>query len=273
MQEWVDAARVAHTMEHNRLGVMGHYYGGMLDIYSDLTQQCAHFGGHIEVIEVDELSALRRQVSEAEIKARVADFRDSFDVQPDCPQEELERAARTSVALDRLVEIHKLGSLAYYYQGTGNPENEDAISSIILGTSLLTARGIPVAGEYEIKNAQAMKIMDSFGAGGSFTEYYAADFTDDVLLMGHDGPGHIAIAQGKTKVRPLQVYHGKVGRGLSVEMSVKHGPVTLLSVIQTVDGQVEAADGRGRVRRRPDSGNRKHQQPLPLLHWREKFHE
>jgi L-arabinose isomerase len=243
--EWVEAARVAHTMEHNRLGVMGHYYGGMLDIYSDLTQQCAHFGGHIEVVEVDELSALRRQVSQAEVEALVADFRVSFDVQPDCPQEELERAARTSVALDRLVEIHKLGSLAYYYQGTGNPENEDAISSIILGTSLLTARGIPVAGEYEIKNAQAMKIMDSFGAGGSFTEYYAADFTDDVLLMGHDGPGHIAIAQGKTKVRPLQVYHGKVGRGLSVEMSVKHGPVTLLSVIQTVDGKLKLLMAEG----------------------------
>ena len=114
--------------------------------------------------------------------------------------EEFNRAARTSVALDRLVEGHKLGSLAYYYQGTGNAENEDAISSIILGTSLLTAKGVPVAGEYEIKNVQAMKIMDSFGAGGSFTEYYAADFDDDVVLMGHDGPGHIAIAEGKTKV-------------------------------------------------------------------------
>ena len=169
----------------------------------------------------------------------------SFDVQPDCPQEELERAARTSVALDRLVEIHKLGSLAYYYQGTGNAENEDAISSIILGTSLLTARGIPVAGEYEIKNAQAMKIMDCFGAGGSFTEYYAMDFNDDVVLMGHDGPGHVAIAEGKTKVRPLQVYHGKVGRGLSVEMSVKHGPVTLLSVVQTVDGKLKLLMAEG----------------------------
>ena len=245
ISEWVGAARVAHTMEHNRLGVMGHYYGGMLDIYSDLTQQCAYFGGHIEGIEVDELAALRGQVSDSEIRKRVGDFREKFDVQPDCSQEELDRAARTSVALDRLVELHKLGSLAYYYQGTGNAENEDAISSIILGTSLLTARGIPVAGEYEIKNAQAMKIMDSFGAGGSFTEYYAADFTDDVLLMGHDGPGHIAIAEGKTKVRPLNVYHGKVGCGLSVEMSVKHGPVTLLSVIQTVDGKLKLLMAEG----------------------------
>jgi L-arabinose isomerase len=129
--------------------------------------------------------------------------------------------------------------MAYYYRGEGQPANEDTISSIILGNSLLTARGIPVAGEYEVKNAQAMKIMDTFGAGGSFTEYYTMDFRDDVVLMGHDGPGHLKIAQGKTKVRPLDVYHGKKGRGLSVEMSVSHGPVTLLSVVETADGRIK----------------------------------
>lgn len=161
-----------------------------------------------------------------------------FDVQADCSLSELRRAATTSLALDRLVEKYQLGSMAYYYKGTGNAPNEDAISSIILGNSLLTARGVPVAGEYEIKNAQAMKILDSFGAGGSFTEYYAMDFNDDVVLMGHDGPGHIAIAEGKTKVRPLLVYHGKVGSGLSVEMSVKNGPVTLLSVVETTGGRL-----------------------------------
>jgi L-arabinose isomerase len=235
ISEWLEAGRVAYTMEHNRLGAMGHYYGGMLDIYSDLTQQCAYFGGHIEMLEVDELSSLRRNVQPADISRRVEEFRSSFEVQPDCSQAELERAAQTSVALDRLVERHRLGSLAYYYQGAGNADNEDTMSSIILGTSLLTARGVPVAGEYEIKNAQAMKIMDTLGAGGSFTEFYAADFNDDVVLMGHDGPGHLGIAEGKIKVRPLSVYHGKVGQGLSVEMSVKNGPVTLLSVVQTAD--------------------------------------
>jgi L-arabinose isomerase len=220
------------TLFHNRLGLMGHYYGGMLDIYSDVTQLCATFGGHAEIIEVDELSRLRREVTDPQIRGRLAEFQDNFEIQPDCDPAELERAARTSLALDRLVDQHKLGSLAYFYSGTGNQDNEDTITSIILGNSLLTARGVPVAGEYEIKNACAMKILDCFGAGGTFTEYYAMDFAADVILMGHDGPGHIAISEGKTKVRPLQVFHGKVGQGLSVEMSVKHGPVTLLSVVE-----------------------------------------
>lgn len=245
VDDWIEAARVAHVMEHNRLGVMGHYYCGMLDIYSDLTQQCAYFGGHVELLEVDELAKLREEVSDQQIADRVALFNEAFDVQEDCSQQELHRAAHTSVALDQLVEAKNLGSMAYYYMGSGNPQNEDAISSIILGMSLLTGRGIPVAGELEIKNAQAMKIMDAFGAGGSFTEYYAMDFQEDIVLMGHDGPGHIAIAEGKTKVKPLEVYHGKVGKGLSVEMAVKHGPITCLAVVQTVEGTIKLLVAEG----------------------------
>jgi L-arabinose isomerase len=217
---------------------MGHYYGGMLDIYTDLTLQAATFGTHVEMIEVEELTALRHTVSEPAIKERLREFRDVFEIQPDCAAEQLADAARTSVALDQLVASHRLGSLAYFHKGTGLPENEDTMASIILGTSLLTGRGVPVAGEYEVKNAQAMKIMDLFGVGGSFTEYYAMDFKEDFLIMGHDGPGHIAIAQGKTKVRPLGLYHGKVGRGVSVEMQVRHGPVTLLSVIEAEGGRL-----------------------------------
>jgi L-arabinose isomerase len=232
IDDWLAAARVRKALAENRLGLLGHTYSGMLDIETDVTQISITFGSQIEHLEVDDLSALRGEVKDREIAARVADFRSQFDVQDDCSPEELARAARTSVALDRFAAKHDLGSLAYFYIGSGVPANEDTMSSIILGTSLLTARGIPVAGEYEVKNSVAMKIMDCFGAGGSFTEYYALDLKADHVLMGHDGPGHIAIAEGKTRVRPLTVYHGKVGRGLSVEMSVKHGPVTLLSVVE-----------------------------------------
>jgi L-arabinose isomerase len=207
----------------------------MLDVATDITQVSITFGNHIEMLETDELSALSSECSDEEIEQRRRAFEDHFAIGPDCSPSELARAARTSVALDRLVAEHDLQSLAYYYKGIGVEANEDTMSSVILGTSLLTARHIPVAGEYEIKNVIAMKILDSFGAGGSFTEYYALDFTDDIVLMGHDGPGHIAIAEGKPRVRPLDVYHGKVGRGLSVEMSVRYGPVTLLSVVDDRD--------------------------------------
>jgi len=245
ISEWVDAARVKKALAANRLGLMGHYYGGMLDIATDLTQVAITFGCHIEQIEVDELSALREKVNNPEIARRVAEFREQFEVQAECAEEELARAARTSVALDRLVEVHDLQSMAYYYMGSGVPANEDTMSSIILGTSLLTGRGVPVAGEYEVKNVLAMKIMDQLGAGGSFTEYYALDLNLDHVLMGHDGPGHLAIAQSRTKVRPLTVYHGKVGRGLSVEMSVKHGPVTLLSVAEDANSGFKLVAAQG----------------------------
>ena len=164
---------------------MGHYYSGMLDIYTDLARVSAIFGTHIEMLEVDELSALRDEVDEVALDDRIAEFHLKFAVQSDCSQAELARAARTSVALDRFAAAHDLQALAYYHMGSGNAANEDTMSSIILGNSLLTSRHIPVAGEYEVKNVLAMKIMDVLGAGGSFTEYYAADFC---RRPGADGP-------------------------------------------------------------------------------------
>lgn len=232
LEAWLRAAEVVNSLAHSRLGLMGHYYGGMLDIATDLVQVSGRFNLHIEMLEVEELTALRRGLSESTVNDRIIAFREFFEVGEDCSQMELVRAARTSIALDQLLEQKNINLLAYYQKGTGVAENEDTMSSIILGASMLTGHGIPVAGEYEVKNVIAMKIMDLLGFGGSFTEYYAMDFTEDLVLMGHDGPGHIGIAQDKIKVRPLRVYHGKVGAGLSVEMSVKHGPVTLLSVVE-----------------------------------------
>ncbi|MGA2538698.1 MAG: arabinose isomerase [Terracidiphilus sp.] len=247
IEGWLAAARVRCTLQSARLGLMGHYYSGMLDIMTDVTLVSIVFGTHVEIVEVDELSAIVLGVTEAQTAQRVAEFQTAFDIQPDCPPEELARAARTSVALDGFVTHHSLNALAYYYKGSGVAANEDTMSSIILGTTMLTARHIPVAGEYEVKNVLAMKIMDVLGAGGSFTEYYAIDFNDDLVLMGHDGPGHIAIAEGRTKVRPLKVYHGKVGRGVSVEMSVKHGPVTLLSVVEDDHARFKLLVAEGEV--------------------------
>jgi L-arabinose isomerase len=234
--EWVQAAHVAKKMKNNRLGVMGHYYAGMLDVYTDMTRQIAAFGGHLDLVEIDELAELRSTVTDAEVEKKIEEFRKAFEVSPECETVEVKRAARTSVALDKLVSRHHLGSLAYYYEGTAGSVHEDIVTSVIAGNTLLTGRNIPVAGECEIKNAQAMKIMDSFGAGGSFSEFYAMDFNDDVILLGHDGPAHFAIAEGRVGLVPLPVYHGKPGKGLSIQMTVRHGPVTLLSVCEGPDG-------------------------------------
>ncbi len=238
IRDWVDALGVRVGMRDNRVGVLGHYYGGMLDVYSDLTQQSAVFGNHFELLEMCELHKLHEAVTGEQIGAKVEQFRREFNVSPECDPAEIARAARTSCALDALVAQHRLGSLAYYYESEEEYPYRDIVTSVIAGNTLLTGHNVPVAGECEVKNVQAMKIMDLFGTGGSFSELYLADFKDDVVYLGHDGPAHFAIAEGRVGLVPLPVYHGKPGKGLSIQMTVKHGPVTLLSVVQAAAGKV-----------------------------------
>jgi L-arabinose isomerase len=243
--DWVAAARVAAAMRTNRVGVLGHYYSGMLDVYSDLTQQSAVFGNSFELLEMSELNTLRKNVGREQIEAKLAEFNSVFDVSNQCEKTELERAAATSCALDALVAQHNLGSLAYYYEGEEDTPNRGIATSVIAGNTLLTGRHIPVAGECEIKNVQAMKILDLLGAGGSFSEFYLMDFKEDLIFLGHDGPGHFKIAEGRVGLVPLSVYHGKPGKGLSIQMKVANGPVTLLSVVQNREGKLSLLVAEG----------------------------
>ncbi len=235
IEAWTETAKVAAAMRNSRMGILGHYYNGMLDVYTDLTRQSTVFGTHFELMEMCELKKYRDEAIDTEVQAKIEEFNTAFDVAPDCQTAEIERAALTSVALDKLVENHNLGSMAYYYEGEAGSEYENIVTSVIPGNTLLTGKNIPVAGECEVKNAQAMKIMAEFGAGGSFSEFYLMDYEDDIVMLGHDGPAHSTIAEGRVKLVPLSVYHGKPGKGLSIQMSVKHGPVTLLSVVEGKD--------------------------------------
>jgi L-arabinose isomerase len=245
VKEWIDACSVMKVMKNCRVGVLGHYYNGMLDVYSDITMLAAAFGSHFELFEFGALKSLRENVSGDETSSKISRFKEWFNVSEECSSDDIEQSAQSSVALDRLAEKFRLNALAYYYEGEGDQDYEKIVTTLIPGMTLLTGRNIPVAGECEIKNVLAMKIMDAFDSGGSFSEFYGMDFNDDIILMGHDGPAHFKIAEGKVGLVPLPVFHGKPGKGLSIQMKVANGPVTLLSVCQDGNGKITllAAEG------------------------------
>jgi L-arabinose isomerase len=245
IEEWCRAATAVGTLRGSRFGFLGHTYPGMLDMYSDFTMHHAQLGLHVEVLEMDDLHDRVEDVAKEKVAAKLDETRETFEVDESVDEEDLEWSAQVSAGLDRLAEDFDLDALAYYYRGTNGSFYERLGAGLILGNSLLTARGVPASGEGDLKNAVAMKVMDTLGAGGSFTEFYAMDFDEGFILMGHDGPGHIAISDSKPVLRGLGVYHGKAGYGVSVEFGVKTGPVTIFAVTQTREGQLKmlAAEG------------------------------
>jgi L-arabinose isomerase len=244
---WIKAAGVRGTLRAGRHGLMGHLYPGMLDVSTDLTLVPVHLGGHIEVLEFDDLRVRVPAENAPEVRARMDLAAEVFELDPSVQEDDFRWAATVSVGLDRLIEDFGLDSLAYYHRGLEGEIHERLGAGMILGASLLTARGIPAAGEYELRTSLAMLITDRLGGGGSFTELQALNFRDGVVEMGHDGPAHLAISAGKPLLRGLGVYHGKRGYGVSVEFDVRHGPVTAFGIAQLRDGTFRFVVSTGEV--------------------------
>ena len=210
---WIKAAGVRGTLRNARHGLMGHLYPGMLDVSTDLTLVTSQLGGHMEVVEFDDLRVRVDAATEHDVEARLTLAQEVFELDGSVDAEDFQWAARVSVGLDRLVDDFSLDSIAYYHRGLEGEQHERLGAGMILGASLLTARGVPVVGEYELRTSLAMLIMDRLGAGGSFTEFQALNFRDGVVEMGHDGPAHLAISDQRPLLRGLGVYHGKRGWG------------------------------------------------------------
>ncbi|MEV4736279.1 MULTISPECIES: L-fucose/L-arabinose isomerase family protein [unclassified Microbacterium] len=247
IERWVNAAHIRAALRHARHGLMGHLYPGMLDVSTDLTLLPTTFGSHVEVLEFDDLRVRVEDVTDAEVDARMDLAREIFTLDDSVKDEDFAWGARVSVGLDRLVEDFDLDSLAYYHRGWGGELHERLGAGMILGASLLTARGIPATGEYELRTTVAQLATQVVGAGGSFCEIQALNFEDGVVEMGHDGPAHLAVSSRDPLLRGLGVYHGKRGWGVSVEFDVQPGPVTLLGLGQDRDGSLSFVASTGTV--------------------------
>lgn len=265
ISEWCRVARCLHILGKARIGLMGHVYEGMLDMNSDPTMFDAKFGMHVEHIEMDDLQACVDAIDANAVEKQLALIHELFDfpnpgsdplagkVDPN----ELRWCAKVSLGMEKLIQDFELDGLSYYYRGLDGNPMERLGCSLIIGCSLLTGKGIPIAGELDIKNCIAMLIMDRLSAGGSFAELHPVDFDGDFVLVGHDGPHHIGIAQGKPVLRGLSVLHGKRGSGPSVEFAIKNGPITLFGVTQNHDGKFKfvVAEGESLPGIIPATGN------------------
>jgi len=237
---------VKRTLQHSRFGFLGGYYSGMLDMYSDLTMLSARTGIQVEILEMCDLEAYLRNVTDADVRRKLAEIHGFFELSGGSPSDpiagmpdakQLDWSARVASAQEQMVRDRELDSISYYYHGRDN-YYEEIQSGFIVGHSLLTAQGVACSGEGDIKTAVAMKICDILGKGGSFCEIVAADFNRNTMILGHDGPFHLAISKEKPVLRGMGMYHGKRGHGISVEAKVNPGPVTTLGVTQTRDGKI-----------------------------------
>lgn len=251
--KWCDIAKVLHDLNGARIGLMGHVMEAMYDMHTDPTAVSSAFGVHVPLLEVDDILKIHSMVTDDEIQQKIKVIDEEFEMpEPKSDpltsklsDEDKYMAAKSAVTLDKFVEKYNLTGLAYYYEGINDSIQQEVISSLIVGNSLLNAQGIPMCGEFDIKTCIAMLIMDRLDIGGSFAEFHPFDFKNDYILVGHDGPHHLRISEGKPILRSLKKYHGKPGHGASIEFKIKEGPITMLGITQNADGKFKFVIGEG----------------------------
>lgn len=263
--EWCDIAKVLHGLHGARFGLMGHVLEAMYDMHADPTAVSAAFGVHVPLLEVDDVIKTYQTVTEAETEEKRKLILNEFDtpepvsdpITEKLTDDDLYKASKTAAALEKFIAENKLTGLAYYYNGLPGSLHQDIVSSFIVGNSILNAEGVPMCGEYDIKTCIAMFIMDRLNMGGSFAEFHPFDFDGNFIFVGHDGPHHIAVAEGRPVLRSLKKYHGKPGSGASVEFKLKEGPITILGITQTYDGKFKFVIGEGKSEKGaiPPTGN------------------
>jgi L-arabinose isomerase len=265
IEEYCRIAKVLHEVKTVRIGHIGHPIEAMLDMHTDATMITAHFGAHVIQCEAHEIVSHYNIVSDSELfaaKERILDFFDTPDPVSDpisekLKEEDLVTAAKVTVALEKFVDEKQLDGLAYYYEAEDNSTTRLVMSNLTVGNSLLTGSGFPMCGESDLKTCLAMLIMDRLDIGGSFAEFHPVDFIDDFVLVGHDGPHNVAIAEGRPVLRSLKKYHGKPGFGAGVEFKIKEGPITILSISSTFEGKFKfvVAEGESVKGPIPATGN------------------
>lgn len=253
IERYCRIAKVLHDLKNARIGHFGHPIEAMLDMHADPTMFTAAFGCHIVQTEAEDILKHYEQVTREETEAIKKDILSFFDtpapvsdpITRKLTDADLVTAARVAVALNKFIEEKNLDGLAYYYESSEDSILRKVVTNLIVGNSLLTAAGFPMCGESDLKTAIAMMIMDRLDIGGSFAEFHPIDFEEGFILVGHDGPHHINIAEGKPVLRSLTKYHGKPGSGASVEFKIKEGPITMLSISSTYEGKFKFVIAEG----------------------------
>ena len=138
IDSWIQAAGIRAILRNSRHGIMGHLYPGMLDVSTDMTMVSTHFGGHMEVLEFDDLRVRVEKVTEKEIDSVLDEARSIFEIDKTVVEEDFRWAGKVAVGLRQLVDDFDINSLAYYHRGLDGEIHERLGAGMILGCSLLT---------------------------------------------------------------------------------------------------------------------------------------
>lgn len=247
LEKWCAAASVRRKLRSGSVGMLGHQYPGMMDLWIDENSLMQKFGMMTHFLVWEEILPLAEQVSDEELKDYRAHLEDTFDIPGNIPAETLDSVCRIYGGFMKLLERHGVHILAQHFERDAVGPEADLLAALNPATTMMLQDGIACAVEGDIRAAIAVAMLKQVAGNANLCELYTLDFTDDVVLVGHSGASDPCISDEKPMLRTTSVFHGKSGSGFTTQAVPRIGPITMMALTARRDGSLKLVAAEGMV--------------------------
>lgn len=247
VHDLIRAAAAVRALRGRRIGLLGHTFDGMGDLYVDASTLLATTGVEVAHLSFAALARHLEAVLPEAVRISMARDRQEFAVDPDVSEEDHERSARLELAIRALIAEERLSALcALFTAATDHPAIR---TQPFLAVSKLLAEGFGYGGEGDPTSATAVMLMQQLTRETNFAEMFTIDFAGGGIFMNHMAETNYRLGRPDLPVRLIR----NAASFLPGEPSVcaftvqKPGPVTLLNLTATAGGRLKMIGMCGEV--------------------------
>ncbi len=204
---YVKAALAAGAIRGSRVGTIGGSFDGMGDFLVSDEEIKSTFDVDVVYGNTERVAALAASVTEEELAAEIATYRDEFELIGPASDNAMCNTARACLAVRKWIAEEGLAAFTVNFLKIGNSAGINVMPFIEACREM--ARGIGYAGEGDVLTAAIVGALMQGFKETSFVEIFCPDWQGDRLLISHMGEMNHALCAGKPEMKEINFIFGQ----------------------------------------------------------------
>ena len=245
----VRSAAGAVSLKGTKVGTIGGSFDGMVDFLISDKELLETFGVTAVYAKGDELTALRNEVTDEEIKAEIEYDMANFQPISEISAETHEKTERNCLAVRKWIEKEDLSEFTVKFREI-RPENGIVVMPFVEASKAM-ARGVGYAGEGDVLTASITGALMRGFPETAFVEIFCPDWKNGSVCLSHMGEINLALTAQKPEIKEIPFVFGEADDPVVCYGCYKSGEAVFVNVYRDEDkynmliSPVEMLDNEG----------------------------